>query len=110
MRLSAFAALGVAMVAGGCAADSTTSIDAAIADNLPTACAAITTADAAFQTVIATGTVGKSTMEKETVAMAAINAICADPTTVSSPAAALQTAAQAYVAVIKALNEAHSAK
>ena len=80
-----------------------------IAQGLPVVCAALTTADAAFQTVAATGKVPRHDIDVEKAAMAGITAVCANPAAAANPASALTAAATAYAAVVQQLDAAHHA-
>lgn len=73
----------------------------AVANDLPTACALLSTANASFQTIAATGKLSATAVTDETAAMAGVNSICANPSAVSA-ATALATLANAYAAVVEA--------
>lgn len=82
-----------------------TSVDAAIAKNLPKICDGAASAHAAFTIVAATGTIPAKVVTKENVAWAGLAVICKDPASVTS-VTALTTAANAYAAIISALQAA----
>jgi hypothetical protein len=91
----------------GCTAATQTAIDydiqsfnSQVANNLPIACALLSTADASFQTVVATGKLSKSAVTEESAAMAGVNSICANPQAVNATTA-LQTLASAYAAIVE---------
>jgi|SRR5271154_18555 len=91
----------------GCSAATQTAINSDIqtfnsqvANNLPTACALLSAADASFQTVAAAGKLSKSAVADESAAMAGVNSICANPRAVNA-ATALQTLASAYAAIVE---------
>jgi hypothetical protein len=91
----------------GCTAATQTAIDndiqtfnGQVANHLPIACALLSTADASFQTIAATGKLSKSAVADESAAMAGVNSICANPQAVNA-ATALQTLASAYAAIVE---------
>ena len=83
------------------AASDIAAFNAAVNNDLPTACALIASADAAFQAVAATGTVDPKVVSAESAAMAGVKTICANPSAVNA-ATALITLADAYAAVVEA--------
>ncbi|WP_036838340.1 hypothetical protein [Pleomorphomonas oryzae] len=95
----------LAVVALAACQTTVTKIDDAIAKNLPTACAALDTAHAAFVAVSTTGKIKASIVTKEAAAYAGVAAICADPSSVST-STALVKVATAYAAVVNALKAA----
>ena len=78
----------------------TAQFNAASANDLPTACALVSSADAAFQTVLATGTVANKDVALANQAYAAASIICANPSSVNA-STALQTLANAYAAIVQ---------
>lgn len=115
-------ALALALSAAGCAEmpqplkNLTTDIATAqqeIVQDLPSACTALSVADAAFQTIAATqATVGKplasSVIKNENTAMAAVVTLCANPAAFASTAGTLTTALAAYSAIMQSLAAAKS--
>lgn len=87
------------------ACTTTGSIDAAIQKNLPQVCSAAATAHSAFVVVASTGNLKPSTVAREAAAWKGLEAICADPSSVTA-ATALVKAAEAYAAITIALREA----
>jgi hypothetical protein len=92
----------------GCASTGSNSLgadianfNAQVANNLPAACALIAGADGSFQTIVATGKISNVAIADESVAMAGVNSICANPGAANA-ASALQALANAYVAVVEA--------
>jgi hypothetical protein len=109
-RSPAFAgalALAATLLAGCSATTSTTlandiaTFNVEVANNLPAACALLATADASFQTIVATGKVSGAAVSAERVAMAGVNTLCANPSSVNA-ATGLQTLANAYAAIVEA--------
>jgi hypothetical protein len=86
----------------------TSNIDTAIKKNLPQICSAAATAHSAFVIVASTGDIKASTVRKEAAAFKALQAVCANPESITA-ANALVTAANAYVAITIALREAKGA-
>ena len=72
-----------------------------MANDLPTACALVSSAWASYQTVVATGTVSAADEATASQAYAAASSICANPGSVNA-STALQTLANAYAAVVQA--------
>lgn len=85
---------------GGLSAD-VAAFNAEVANDLPTACALVATADDSFQTVAATGKLSAAALADEKAAMAGVASLCANPSAVNA-ATALQTLANAYAAVVQA--------
>jgi hypothetical protein len=81
--------------------DSVTQFNASVANDLPTACTLVSSADAAFQTAVATGTIGEKNIVLANQAYAAASAICSNPSSVNA-STALQTLANAYAAIVQA--------
>jgi hypothetical protein len=108
MKFYSLAALGVAVAAAALPAgcnqiqQQIVSAQQIMASDLPTACALVAQADAAFQTIAATGTIPAKDQKIEAQAYAGVSAICANPASVANPATALQSIANAYAAVVKA--------
>ena len=75
--------------------------NAAAANDLPTGCALVSSANAAFQTVVATGTIAKKDVALANQAYAAASSICANPSSVNA-STALQTLANAYAEIVQA--------
>jgi len=83
------------------AASDIAAFNTAVNNDLPTACALIASADAAFQAVAAAGTLKAAVVNEEAAAMAGVKTICANPSAVNA-STALITLADAYAAVIEA--------
>jgi hypothetical protein len=105
MRLLAcFAALCAAAPIAGCQTTLNSDIaqfNAAVANDVPTACALVSSTWAAYQTVAATGTVSASDQKTAAAAYARASSICANAGKVDA-ATALQTLASAYTAIVQA--------
>lgn len=104
MRIVTIAAAALALSA----CTTTSKLDTAIQKNLPQICSAAATAHSAFVVVASTGDIKASTVRKEAAAYSALQAVCADPGSVTA-ATALVRAAEAYAAITIALREAKGA-
>lgn len=104
LAIIALAALSLA----SCSTTDTVKIDAAIQKNLPTACAGLNAAHAAFSAFAVTGKVKEKTVAREQAAYAGVRVICANPGNATA-ATALVSVVQAYVIVSAALKEAQAA-
>jgi len=102
--LASFAALCSAAWLAGCQTtlnNDVAQFNAAVANDLPTACAVVSSTWAAYQTVAATGTVSPADQKTVAAAYAGALSICANPGQVNA-ATALQTLANAYAAIVQA--------
>ena len=90
------------------AACTPTTVDTAIQQNLPKACATAAVAHEAFVAVSASGTIKASTINKEAAAWSGIQIVCADPANTNA-ATALVRVATAYAIIAQALREAKMA-
>lgn len=99
-------AAGIAL--SSCTTSGTTKIDAAIEQNLPKVCSALSIAHSAFSAVAASGAVKSSTVAKEAAAYAGVSIICTDPSH-TNVVNAVVLVAQAYATVSAALVEAKNA-
>lgn len=96
--------LGLLLLAAGC---TTTSIDQAIARNLPTICKNADTAHLAFVAVVSTGKVSERTIRSEGIAYKTVVGLCTQTETVDS-AAVLVAVTAAYLEMTKALKTAEA--
>jgi hypothetical protein len=106
MKAYALAALAAAasLAIAGCQStlnQDVAQFNAAVASDLPTACALVASANASFQAVAATGTLKASVTATEKQAYAGASSICANPSSVNA-STALQTLANAYAAIVQA--------
>jgi hypothetical protein len=111
MKVFALAAIAFAasVAMAGCQSTKSTIIsditqfNAAVATDLPTACALEATTYASFLTAVATGTVPAKYVSVGKQANAAAQAICMNPSAVNA-STALQTLANSYAAIVQARN------
>jgi hypothetical protein len=106
------AIIGIASVAclalASCQTTGTSKIDDAIQQGLPKTCAALNLAYVAFEAIAATGKIKASTVSKVEAANAGIEIICSDPEHTTA-VDALVKAAEAFVTITTALQEAKAA-
>jgi len=86
-----------------------------IASDLPSACTAVSTAYATFESVAAINSsagkpISSSTQSTVNTLMAGISVPCANPAAVSTPAGALQTAINTYAAIMQAIASTKAAQ
>lgn len=105
MRILLFAVV-AAFALSAC---TTTDIDTAISKSLPRTCALIDQAHAAFIAVSVSGKIPAKTVAKEAAAYDGIQAICADPASVTA-STALVKAAQVYATITIALRDAKNSQ
>ncbi|SER62666.1 hypothetical protein SAMN05216548_1327 [Faunimonas pinastri] len=109
MKLLACAALGVAVIAGGCSTSTTDKIDSTIQKSLPQICALASTAHVTFATVATTGKLSSKVVDDEAAAWAGMTVLCNDTTDVST-STALTKAATVYATITKSLTAAKAAE
>ncbi len=94
----------VALTLAGCQATLSrdiTTFNAAAANDMPTACALVASANAAFQTLAMTGTIKANVISTEKQAYAGASSICVSPGSVNA-ATGLETLTNAYAAIVAA--------
>ncbi|HZZ63818.1 MAG TPA: hypothetical protein VFE63_22085 [Roseiarcus sp.] len=99
--LAGAVALGLGLAGCEQMSQTVSQVNVAIAQDLPTACALVSSAWAAYQTVAVTGTVNAKTQSAASQAFAGAQAICVNPSDVNAPTA-LPTVANAYAAIVAA--------
>lgn len=99
--LAGAVALGLGLAGCEQMSQTVSQVNVAIAQDLPTACALVSSAWTAYQTVVATGTVNAKTQSAASQAYTGAQAICANPSGLNA-STALQTVADAYAALVAA--------
>jgi len=97
------------MALASCTTSGTSKLDDAIQQGLPKTCSALQLAAIAFDAVAATGKIKTSTVSKVDAAYAGVQVICTDPQSTTA-IGALVKAAQAYVVISQALQDARAAQ
>lgn len=101
-------ALATSLALASCTTTGTSKLDEAIQQGLPKTCSALEFGHIAFDAIAATGKIKASTVAKVDAAYAGVQVICADPAHTTA-IDALVKAAQAYVIISQALQEARAA-
>lgn len=80
-------------------------IDAAVQKNLPEICSGAAVLHSSFIAVAATGAVPERTVQQESTAWGVLEGLCANPSSATTTTV-LVAAANAYVVIVRAVNEA----
>lgn len=101
-------AIAASLAVASCTTTGSSKLDDAIQEGLPKTCSALQLAAIAFDAAAATGKIKVSTVSKVDAAYAGVQVICADPANTTA-IDALVRAAQAYVVISQALQDARAA-